>query len=88
MARRTDSKFNKAVLKRLHHSRVSKYPVSVSFLTNKLKNQGEKVGVVVCKVLDDERLLDLPKMTVCALSFSASARRRIQQAGGTCMTFD
>jgi len=28
-------------------------------------------------VLDDERLLDCPKMTVCALNFSEEARRRI-----------
>ena len=33
--------------------------------------------------------MDVPeKMTVCALGFSESARRRIKAAGGTCMTFD
>ena len=48
----------------------------------------DKIAVVVCKVLDDERLLDLPKLTVCALGFSDSARRRIKEAGGSCMTFD
>ena len=53
-----------------------------------MKNNADKIVVVVCKVLDDERLLDVPKMTVCALSFSESARRRLKAAGGTCMTFD
>ena len=88
MARRTDSNFNKTVLRRLNHSRVTKYPVSLSFVAKNMAKSLDKVAVVVCKVLDDERLLDCPKMTVCALSFSDSARRRIKAAGGTCMTFD
>ena len=48
----------------------------------------DKIAVVVSKVLDDERKFDLPKMTVCALSFSETARRKIKAAGGSCMTFD
>jgi large subunit ribosomal protein L18e len=36
---------------------------------NMTKNQG-KIAVCVCKVLDDERFLEVPKMTVCALAFS------------------
>jgi len=35
-----------------------------------MKNNGGKVAVCVCKVLDDERFLEVPKMTVCALAFS------------------
>jgi len=27
-------------------------------------------------------------MTICALSFAESARKRILEAGGTCLTFD
>ena len=87
MARRTDSNFNKTILRRLCHSRVTRYPMSLSFVG---KNQkAGKISVCVCKVLDDERLLDVPeKMTICALSFSEAARRRIVAAGGSCMTFD
>jgi len=44
--------------------------------------------VCVCKVLDDERFLVLPKMTVVALKFTEGARKRILGAGGKCMTFD
>ena len=43
---------------------------------------------MVSKVLDDERLLTVPKLTVCALAFSNSARRRITEAGGSILTFD
>lgn len=48
----------------------------------------DKTAVIVGKVLDDERLLDVPKMSVCALSFTESARARIVKAGGECLTFD
>lgn len=48
----------------------------------------DKTAVVVGKVLDDERLLDVPKMTVCALDFSSAARARIEKTGGECLTFD
>lgn len=88
MARRTDSHFNKTVLRRLNHSRVSRYPMSLSNIAKNMTNKADKIAVVVCKVLDDERFLEVPKMTVCALAFSNSARRRIVGAGGKCMTFD
>ena len=88
MARRTDSNFNRTVLRRLNHSRVSRYPMSLSNIAKNMSKNADKIAVVVAKVLDDERFLDVPKMTVCALSFSNSARRRIVAAGGSCMTFD
>ena len=44
--------------------------------------------VCVCPILDDERLLTLPKLRVCALKFSDQARKRIEKAGGECLTFD
>ena len=44
--------------------------------------------MVVGTVLDDERKLDIPPMTICALKFSATARARVEKAGGTCLTFD
>ena len=62
--------------------------MSLSFVAKNMKNNSDKIAVCVCKVLDDERLLEVPKMTVCALSFSNAARRRIMAAGGSCMTFD
>ena len=62
--------------------------MSLSNIAKNLNENDDRVVVVVSKVLDDERLLDVPKMTVCALSFSNSARRRITESGGSCMTFD
>ena len=38
--------------------------------------------------IDDNRILDVPKMTICALKFSETVRKRILAAGGECFTFD
>jgi len=38
--------------------------------------------VVVSSVVDDNRLLNVNKMTVCALRFTETARKRIVAAGG------
>ena len=52
------------------------------------KEAGDKIAVVVGTVTDDVRMFDVPKMTVCALRFSETARARITKAGGECLTFD
>jgi large subunit ribosomal protein L18e len=47
-----------------------------------------KIAVVVGTVTDDIRLLDVPKLHVCALRFTEGARTRILNAGGKVLTFD
>ena len=88
MARRTDSNFNKVILKRLNQSRVNRYPISVSRIAKNLAGKEGITAVCVCNVTDDKRLLVVPKMTVCALKFTESAKKRILAAGGQCITFD
>lgn len=48
----------------------------------------DKIAVVVGTVLDDKRVFEVPKLTVCALKFAEGARKRILQAGGEVLTFD
>merc|ERR1712228_999660 len=48
----------------------------------------DKIAVVVSSVTDDVRFLEVPKMTWCALRFTSTARARILQAGGECLTLD
>ena len=48
----------------------------------------EKIAVVVGTVLDDKRVFEVPKLHVCALRFAEGARKRIEKAGGECITFD
>lgn len=42
----------------------------------------------VAKVTDDTRMTECPKLSICALGFTAAARARILAAGGECLTFD
>ncbi|KYR00476.1 S60 ribosomal protein L18 [Tieghemostelium lacteum] len=89
LSRRTASQFNKVVLKRLFNTKVNRPPVSISRIANLMKDRkAGKIAVVVGTVVDDERLLDVPKLTVCALRFTESARARIQKAGGQVLSFD
>jgi large subunit ribosomal protein L18e len=67
-------------------SRVNRPPLSISRIARNAKEG--KIVVVVGTVTDDIRLLDVPKLTVCALKFTATARARIVKAGGECLTFD
>ena len=57
-------------------------------LMNNDPRKKDKTAVVIGKVLDDERMMDVPKMTVCALGFSQTARNRIENAGGECLSLD
>jgi len=89
LARRTEAPFNKVVLRRLFMSRINRPPVSLSRIARNLKNGNEKkTVVVVATVTDDNRLLQVPKMEVAALRFTAKARARIEAAGGRTLTLD
>ncbi|KAI9592387.1 ribosomal protein rpl18 [Syncephalis fuscata] len=89
LARRTNSSFNRVVLKRLFMSRINRPPMSVSRVARHLTgDKADKTAVLVGTVTDDERMLEVPKMKVCALRFTQSARARIIKAGGECITFD
>lgn len=87
LARRTDSKFNQIVLQRLYMSKTNRPPMSVSKIAQLLKGEN-KVAVLVGTVTDDVRMLEVPKMRICALRFTETARARILKAGGECLTFD
>ncbi|RYP78355.1 hypothetical protein DL771_000540 [Monosporascus sp. 5C6A] len=89
LARRTESNFNKVVLRRLFMSRINRPPVSLSRVKAQItKGQEDKTVVVVGTITDDNRLLEVPKMTIAALRFTATARSRILAAGGEVMTLD
>merc|ERR1711879_15708 len=86
LARRTDSRFNNVVLKRLFMSKNNRPPVSLSKISQ-MSVMGRTV-VVVGTITDDERLMKVPKLTVCALRVTESARARVLAAGGEVITFD
>jgi len=89
LARRTDSPFNKVVLRRLFMSRINRPPMSLSRIASQVKKGNEKKTIVIVgTVTDDIRLLEVPKVTVAALRFTATARARIVKAGGQALTLD
>ena len=47
-----------------------------------------KTVVIIGTVTDDNRFLTVPKMSIAALRFTATARARIEAAGGECLTLD
>ena len=86
---RTDSSFNKVVLRRLFMSRINRPPVSLSRITANVNDAHKgKTVVVIGTVTDDNRLLTIPKLSVAALRFTATARARIEKAGGETLTLD
>nr|ACJ85943.1 unknown [Medicago truncatula]AFK48653.1 unknown [Medicago truncatula] len=88
LVRRTESNFNKVILKRLFMSKVNKPPLSLSRLIRYTKGKEGKIAVVVGAVTDDIRVYEVPAIKVTALRFTEKARARIEKAGGECLTFD
>lgn len=88
LVRRTDSDFNKVVLKRLFMSRINRPPLSLSKLAKFMEGNDGKIAVLVGTITDDVRLLEVPKLRVCALRVTETARARILKAGGEIITFD
>ncbi|KAI0285086.1 60S ribosomal protein L18 [Russula aff. rugulosa BPL654] len=83
LARRTDSKFNKAVLHRLFLSKTNRPPISLSRIvkeTAKVDDLSSKTIIQVGTVTDDIRLLEVPKL--------CGAKERILKAGGEALTLD
>ncbi|XP_071538450.1 large ribosomal subunit protein eL18 [Panulirus ornatus] len=90
LARRTKSKFNRIILKRLFMSRINRPPLSLSHLVRCAAKPrcNDRIICVVGTVTDDLRIFKVPKLTVCALHVTGQARARIEKAGGEIITFD
>ena len=88
LARRTEAAFNQVVLKRLFMSKVNRPPMGIARLARYMKGREDKIAVLVGTVTDDPRLIEVPKLRVCALRFTDTARARIVAAGGECLSFD
>ncbi len=90
LSRRTGASFNKVVAKRLSQPRHQRMPVSISKLSTSMAGKPDsQIAVITAKVTNDTRYTrPVPKMTVCALGFTDTARARIEAAGGKCITFD
>lgn len=100
LSRRTESRFNTTIHKRLNQSRLNRYPISISRIARTLSTDNapvtegqtkfnSRILAVVGTVTNDTRFLDVPQgLRVCALKFTNEARQRITTANGQCLTFD
>ncbi|XP_008810211.2 60S ribosomal protein L18-2-like [Phoenix dactylifera] len=88
LVRRTGSKFNAVILKRLFMSKINRPPISLKRLIRFMEGKEDKIVVIVGTVTDDKRVYEVPSMKVTALRFTETARARILNAGGECLTFD
>ncbi|KAJ0976286.1 hypothetical protein J5N97_018251 [Dioscorea zingiberensis] len=88
LVRRTGSKFNAVILKRLFMSKSNRPPISLRRLIKFMAGKVDQIAVVVGTVTDDVRVYEVPAMKVTALRFTETARARIIKAGGECLTFD
>ncbi|KAL5017873.1 hypothetical protein ScPMuIL_003595 [Solemya velum] len=90
LARRTNAKFNRIILKRLFMSKTNRPPMSLARVIRMMKKSGRdtKMAVVVGTITDDLRLLKVPKLKICALKVTERARARVLKSGGEIITFD
>ncbi|KRH93636.1 60S ribosomal protein L18 [Pseudoloma neurophilia] len=73
-----------SITKRLTMSRSNRQPVKLS----KLVEHAGKTIVIIGKVLDDEKLFEIPKLKVLALNFSREAKKKILKFGGEIFFLD
>lgn len=70
-------------------SNTNRPSLSISAIAKNVTRRSDApIAVVVATVVNDERLVTVPKMTVAALKFTKTARARIIQAGGEAITLD
>lgn len=69
-------------------SKSNRPPMSLSSLARHMKGKEDNIAVVIGTIVNDERLLVVPKLNVAALKFTETARQRITAAGGTVLTID
>ena len=69
-------------------SKINRAPLSLSKLATFMEGKDGKIAVLVGTITDDVRLLEVPKIRVCALRVTETARARILKAGGEILTFD
>ncbi|XP_060076076.1 large ribosomal subunit protein eL18-like [Ylistrum balloti] len=71
-------------------SKTNRPPMSLARIVRLMKKPGRdsKMAVVVGTITEDVRLLEVPKLRICALKVTERARARILKAGGEIITFD
>lgn len=88
LARRAPSDVNARIHQRILQSNRWRVPLSLRRLSKLMRERADKTAVVIGTVTDDLRYFKMVPLTVAALRFTESARKRIIDAGGECLTLD
>lgn len=88
LSRKNVSKFNFLIFKLLRAPNSKKISISLSRLICIAKRNTDKIIVVVGKILNDEKMTNMPVMHVCSLKITESAKKKVVGAGGSFITFD
>lgn len=75
------------IAKHLTMSKRNRPAVKLSKVVEEVAATG-KVAVVVAKILDDERVLEIPAVKIVALQWSKTAQQKIEANGGSISTLD
>lgn len=64
-------------------SKINRPPISIARIVRMMKKPGREglTVVVVGTVTDDQRIWEVPKLSICALRVTEQARARILKAG-------
>eukprot|EP00210_Caulerpa_lentillifera_P004463 g4259.t1 len=95
LARRTEASFNRKVLRRLLLSRSNRPPLTLKTVIKHMKThvshkmeKHREIAVCTTTVTDSACFYTVPKLTICALHFTETAKAKILKTGGECLTFD
>ena len=91
LSRKTESPFNKLILKRLAQSRKNQRPVTLRRLVKNLngRDASKVIAVIVGTVTNDNRMLEVPAgLQIAALKVTETVRARVEANGGKVFTFD
>ncbi|ADM11282.1 60S ribosomal protein L18 [Encephalitozoon intestinalis ATCC 50506] len=78
----------KKISKRLKMSKSDRRPVKISKIVSEIGESKDKVAVIVAKVLDDDRIMEIPPLKIIALQWSKGVKEKIERYGGSIGTLD
>lgn len=76
------------ISKRLKMSKADRQPVKISKIVEELDGSLDKVAVIVGKVLDDDRMIELPPVRIVALQWSKGVKEKVEKYNGSIVTLD
>ncbi|EPR78747.1 60S ribosomal protein L18 [Spraguea lophii 42_110] len=82
----TENEIVHKITKRLTMSRTERHPLKLSNIIEQAN--GKEIVVFVGKVLDDDKILEIPKITIVALKISKQAKEKLTLNGGEFYTLD